>query len=102
MRSANSADRGGGYVGRFGPWVVGTMADEDGNFDAGAMFQRPAADKDHRQALRTTRSVCTTAGGSRRFDTSVGGIVAEVIHGSTSFDTGVGHERFSSNGPRAH
>ena len=95
------ADRGGGYMGRFGPWVVGTVADEDGNFDAGAMFQRPAGDKDYRLTLRATRGVYTAADGSRRFDTRAGGIVGEVIHGSTSFDAGVGHERFSSSGPDA-
>ena len=95
------ADRGGGYIGRFGPWVVGTVADADGSFDVGAMFRRPAGDKDYRLTLRTTRGVYTAADGARRFDTSAGGIVAEVIHGSTSFDTGVGHERFSSNGPDA-
>ena len=92
------AQRGGGYIGRFGPWVVGAVADEDGSFDAGAMFQRPAGDKDYRLTLRTTRGVYTAPVGSRRFDTSAGGIVAEVMHGSTSFDAGVGHERFSSNG----
>ena len=95
------ADRGGGYTGRFGPWVVGTVADEDGNFDAGAQFQRPAGDKDYRLTLRTTRGVYTAADGSRRFDTGAGGIVGEIIHGSTSFDAGVGRERFSSSGPDA-
>lgn len=95
------ADWGGGYTGRFGPWIIGTVADEDGNFDAGAMFQRPAGDKDYRLTLRATRGVYTAADGSRRFDTRAGGIVGEVIHGSTSFDASVGHERFSSNGPDA-
>ena len=95
------ADRGGGYIGRFGPWVVGTVVDEAGDFDAGATFQRPVGDKDYRLTLRGTRGVYTAADGSRRFDTSAGAMVAEVIHGSTSFDAGVGHERFSSNGPDA-
>lgn len=93
------ADRGGGYTGRFGPWVVGTVADKDGNFDAGAMFRRPAGDKDFRLTLRATRGVYTAADGSRRFDASAGGLVAEVVHGSTSLDAGVGRERFSSGGP---
>ena len=96
------ADRGGGYTGRFGPWVVGTVADEDGNFDVGATLQRPAGDKDVRLTLRTTRGAYTAADGARRFDSSAGGIVAEIIHGSTTFDAGVGHERFSSNGPDAN
>ena len=95
------ADRGGGYVGRFGPWVASTVADEGGDFDVGAMLQRPDGDKDYRLTLRATRGTYTAADGSRRFESSAGGIVAEVIHGSTSFDAGVGHERFSSNGPDA-
>ena len=96
------ADRGGGYVGRFGPWVVGAVADEDGSLDAGAMFQRPAGDKDYRLTLRATRGVYTAADGSRRFDARAHGIVGEIVHGSMSLDAGVGHERFTSNGPDAH
>ena len=95
------AERGGGYTGRFGPWVVGAVADKDGNFDAGATYQRPVGDKDYRLTLRATRGVYTAADRSRRFAARAGGIVAEVIHGSTSFDAGVGLERFSSNGPDA-
>ena len=95
------ADRGGGYIGRFGPWVAGTVADEDGNFDTGAVCQRPAGDKDYRLTLRITRGVYTAADGSRRFGTRALGIVGEVVYGSTSFDASLGHERFSSNGPGA-
>ena len=94
-------DRGGGYVGRFGPWVVGTVADGDGNFDLGAMFQRPAGNKDYRLTLRATEGVYTAADGSGLFDTRAGGVVGELIHGSMSFDAGAGYERLSSNGPDA-
>ena len=31
-------DRSAGYVGRFGPWVMSTVVDEDANFDLGAMY----------------------------------------------------------------
>ena len=94
-------DRGGGYVGRFGPWVVSTVADGDGNFDLGATFQRPAGNKDYRLTLRATEGVYTAADGSGRFDTRAGGVVGELIYGSTSFDAGAGYERLSSNGPDA-
>ena len=91
-------DRGGGYVGRFGPWVVGTVADGDGSFDLGATFQRPAGNKDYRLTLRATDGVYTAADGSGRFDTRAGGVVGEIIYGSMSFDAGAGYERLSSNG----
>ena len=90
-------DRGGGYVGRFGPWVVSTVADGDGNFDLGATFQRPAGNKDYRLTLRATEGVYTAADGSGRFDTRAGGVVGELIYGSMSFDAGAGYERLSSN-----
>ena len=92
-------DWGGGYVGRFGPWVVAAIVDEDANFDLGAMFQRPIGTKDYRLTTRVTEGVYTPAGGSVRFDTRAVGAVGEFIYGSTSFDIGVGYERFSSNGP---
>lgn len=91
------ADRGGAYVGRFGPWIASALVVEDGDFDVGAMLQRPAGDKDYRLTLRATRGAYTAADGSRRFDTAAGGIVAEIIRGSTSFDVGLGLERFSSS-----
>ena len=94
-------DRGGGYVGRFGPWVVSTVADGDGNFDLGATFQRPAGNKDYRLTLRATEGVYTAADGSGRFDTRAGGVVGELTYGSMSFDAGTGYERLSSNGPDA-
>ena len=34
-------ERAGAYVGRFGPWVASTVADEDGDVDMGAMFPAP-------------------------------------------------------------
>ena len=39
--------RGGAYLGRFGPWVLGTVVDETGNYDIGATFQRPGGDRDY-------------------------------------------------------
>ena len=94
-------DRGGGYVGRFGPWVASAVVDEDGDFDLGTMFQRPAGNKDYRLTVRATEGVYTAVDGSHRFDTSAVGAVGEVVYGSTSVDAGVGWERLSSSGPDA-
>ena len=41
-------DWSAGYTGRFGPWVVGAVVDEDGGLDLGAIFQRPAGTRDWR------------------------------------------------------
>ena len=95
------AARSGGYVGRFGPWVTSAVADEDGNFDLGTMFQRPAGDRDYRLTVRVTEGVYKAVDGSRRFDTTAAGVVGEMIYASTSIDVGAGYERLSSNGPDA-
>ena len=95
------AARSGGYVGRFGPWVTSAVADEDGNFDLGAMFQRPAGNRDYRLTVRATEGVYKAVDGSRRFDTTAAGVVGEMIYASTSIDVGAGYERLSSNGPDA-
>ena len=92
------AERGGGYLGRFGPWVIGAVADEDAGFDLGAIFQRPIDDKDYRLTARVAEGVYTAADG-RRFDTRLVAGVGELIYGSTSYDVGVGYERFASRGP---
>lgn len=92
------SDSGAGYVGRFGPWVVSSVVDEAGNFDAGLMSQRPAGTRDYRLTLRAGSGEYSAVDGSRRFDTRAVGIVGELIYGSNSFDIGLGHERFSSGG----
>ena len=92
------ADRGGGYVGRFGPWIVATVLDGDGHFELGAMFQRPAGDKDYRLTVRTSEGDYTAADESRRYDTRAGAVVGEIVYGSTSLDVGMGLERLSSSG----
>ena len=89
-------DPGAGYHGRFGPWVVSAVVDRDGNLDAGAMFQRPAGNRDYRIAFRATDAVYRTADGSGRFDTRAVAAVAEMIYGSTTYDAGVGLERLTS------
>ncbi len=91
-------DLSAGYTGRFGPWVVGAVVDEDGNLDLGTAFQRPAGVRDWRLALRAAEGVFGSSGG-RRFDTKGLGLVGEVIYGSTTLDAGAGYERLSSSGP---
>ena len=95
------ADWGGGYTGRFGPWVVGAVVDQDGNFDIGATFRRPLDNTDYRLSMRLSKGVYAPAGGSRGFDSRAVGAVGEVISGSTTFDLGLGYERLSSRGPDA-
>ena len=87
-----------GYTGRFGPWVVGAVVDEEGDLDLGATFQRPAGTRDWRATLRAAEGAYTPAGGPR-FDTRGFGVVGEVIYGSTTVDAGVGYEHFSTKGP---
>ena len=91
-------DLGGGYTGRFGPWVMGLAVDEDGGLDLGASFQRPAGARDWRLALRAAEGTFDSSGG-QRFDTKGLGLVGEVIYGSTTLDAGAGYERLSSSGP---
>ena len=91
---------GGGYVGRFGPWVVSSAVDEDGDFDVGAVYRRPSGTADYRVAVRTTRAEYVAADSSR-FDTTAAAVTGELIYGSSSFDLGVGCERFSSRRPDA-
>ena len=91
-------DLSAGYTGRFGPWVVGAVVDEDGNLDLGTAFQRPAGVRDWRLALRAAEGVFGSSGG-QRFDTKGLGLVGEVIYGSTTLDAGAGYERLSSSGP---
>ena len=88
----------GGYVGRFGPWVLSAVVDEDGDFDLGATYQRPIGDKDYRLTTRYTEGAFTSADGSRRFDTRAVSGVGEFIYGSALFDLGVGYELLSSSG----
>ena len=92
------ADRGGGYLVRMGPWVLSAVVDEEGDFDFGAMYQRPIAEKDYRLTARYTQGVFTSADGVRRFDTKAVSGVAELIYGSALFDLGAGYETLSSPG----
>lgn len=92
---------GGGYTGRFGPWVVGAIVDKDTQFDVGATFQRPIDDTDYRLTVRVSEGSYVPNGGTQVFETVAVGAVGEVIYGSTILDVGVGYERLSSRGSDA-
>ena len=94
-------DWGGGYLGRFGPWVLSTVVDEDANIDLGAMFQRPLGNRDYRFTVRYSEGAYTSADRSSRFNTRAVGVVGELVYGSALFDIGAGYERFSAQGPDA-
>ena len=90
-------DRSGSYTGRFGPWLTGLVVDEDGGFDFGAAFQRPAGTRDWRVTVRAADGTYASPGG-QRFGSRGIAVAGEVIHGSTTLDAGVGYERLSSRG----
>lgn len=91
---------GGAYVGRFGPSVIGAVVDENGDFEAGAVFQRPIGKRDIRITARYRQGEFTAADGITRFETSGVGAVGEFVYGSSLFDLGVGYERLET-APRA-
>lgn len=93
-------DAGAAYIGRFGPWTVAAAADRDGDFDLGAMSQRPHGTSDYRVTLRAYSGEYAVVGG-RKFETGGAGVVGELIHGSSAFDAGLGFERFMSSGADA-
>ena len=90
---------GGGYVGRFGPWVFSAVVDEGANIDLGAVFQRPLGARDYRFTARYTEGAYTSADGMAAFDTRALGVVGELVYGSMLFDIGAGYERFTAPGP---
>ena len=91
------AEWGGGYTGRFGPWVVAAIVDEDGQLDVGATFQRPIDDTDYRLSARFSEGVHAPGPGSPAFESRAIGAVGEAVYGSTTFDVGLGYELLSSD-----
>ena len=92
-------DWSAGYLGRFGPWIISTVVDEEANVDVGAMFQRPLGSRDYRLTARYTEGVYTSSDGSRQFNTRAVSVVGELVYGSALFDVGTGYEHFSADGP---
>jgi len=87
---------GGAYQGRFGPSTIGAAIDENGDFELGAVFQRPIGTRDLRFSGRFRQARFTAADGITRFETQGVGAVGEVEYGSSLFDLGAGFERLES------
>lgn len=90
------ANWGGAYVGRFGPTVLSAAVDENGDFEAGATFQRPLGRKDYRFSMRVADGRLMAQDGLTRFDTKGVSGVAELVYGASLFDVGGGYERLES------
>ena len=92
-------EQGAAYVGRYGPWVASAAADEDGNYDLGAMYQRPLGRRDYRLTFRTTEGAFVGEDDTSLFETRSAGLVGEIIYGSIAIDAGFGFERLTSELP---
>lgn len=91
-------DWGAGYRGRYGPVTVTSVIDENGDFDLGAVYQRPVREKDYRVSARYTNGTYRAADDTRELDVQGGGLVGEVIYGSLTLDAGVGYDRLDTRG----
>ncbi len=83
---------GGGYSGRFGPVTLTGIADDDGNFELGAQFQRPIGRRDYRFSTRVAKARYLAPDGVTDFETIGAGAVGEFVYGSSLFDLGLGYE----------
>ena len=84
--------KNGGYRGRYGPWVISTIFDQDGDFDWGMVSQRPLGNKDIRLTLRTMKGKFEHSSQTATYNTQGAILVGEVIYGSTIFDISLGFE----------
>ncbi len=66
---------GGAYVGRFGPSILSTAVDENGDFELGATFQRPIDKNDIRLTARIADGRFTSSDLTTEFDTKGIGLV---------------------------
>ncbi|MEM1053286.1 MAG: porin, partial [Pseudomonadota bacterium] len=88
---------GGAYIGRFGPTRIGAVVDENGDFELGAVFQRPIGERDYRFSGRFRTSTFTAVDGITEFQSDGVGVVGELVYGSSIFDLGAGYERLDSD-----
>ena len=84
--------KNGGYRGRYGPWVISTIFDQDGDIDWGMVSQRPLGNKDFRLTFRTMKGKYEPSSKADSYDTQGVMFVGEVIYGSTIFDVSLGYE----------
>ena len=84
--------RNGGYRGRYGPWVVSAVFDQDSDFDLGMVSQRPLGNKDFRFTLRAMKGIYEPSARTPTYATQGVISVGEMIYGSTIFDVSLGYE----------
>ena len=84
--------RNGGYRGRYGPWIVSAVFDQDSDLDLGLVSQRPLGNKDFRFTLRALKGTYEPLSRTGTYATQGVIWVGEVISGSTIFDVSFGFE----------
>lgn len=84
--------RNGGYRGRYGPWIVSAVFDQDSDFECGIVSQRPIGNKDFRFSLRTMKGTYEPPTKAGIFAKQGVLSVGEMIYGSTIFDVSLGYE----------
>ena len=84
--------RNGGYRGRYGPWVISAVFDQDSDFEWGMVSQRPLGNKDFRFTLRAMKATYQHSSGADTYATLGVVSVGEMIYGSTIFDVSLGYE----------
>lgn len=89
---------GGVYRVANGPFLSGLMVDQEGNVEAGTVYQRPYGTHDIRWSARGRYARTRDALGRRRFTTAGGMVVADLTYGSSIYDLGVGYEHLSGLG----
>lgn len=87
--------RNGGYRGRYGPWVISAVFDQDSDFDLGFISQRPVGNKDFRFTLRTMKGTFEPLSKTATYATQGSISVGEMIYGSTIFDISIGYEELT-------
>lgn len=92
--------RNGGYRGRYGPWVVLAVFDQDSDFDCGMVSQRPLGNKDFRFTLRGMKGTYETKAKTGIYATQGVISVGEMIYGSTLFDVSLGYEELVPSVPQ--
>lgn len=94
------AQRNGGYRGRYGPWVVSAVFDQDSDYDCGMVSQRPLGNKDFRVTLRGMRGTFEPKTKTGTYATQGVISVGEIIYGSTIFDVSLGYEELRPKIPQ--
>lgn len=84
--------RNGGYRGRYGPWIVSAVFDQDSDFECGMVSQRPLGNKDFRFSLRAMKGTFEPSTKAGIYATQGIISVGEMIYGSTIFDISLGFE----------